>query len=177
MNDPTLRSLFEQIIRDAKLLLSRPADRYVISENIVGLCEQGISMVTHTVIEVRPPVWEEHTTVEAKERQIPRWMMERGVEGDFFNPHFENRECKEAGCRPAFPSEMPYKKPFKLIDNQGNVIFDSLDPGSTSESEMEHARRTMTPEEFEALYTNISPYRSGPLSDWFIKPPKEPEPE
>lgn len=94
-----LRSIFEAIIR----AVGTPGNPVYIVDTprIVALAERGISLLSHSKIEeTKPPYWEEHD-------REPRWMMSIGVEGDRFNPHLEDSGCKESGCRPAFPKEIP----------------------------------------------------------------------
>jgi hypothetical protein len=130
MGNKDLRSIFEQIAHRADHVYRTADARFAMlrrdMQEISSLCEQGISSITHTSVETREPVWEEHP-------KAPRWMMERGVEGDFFNPHLENDECKVAGCRPAFPGEIPRNSP---------------------ELDAEFTKRTMTPTEYRSLFTN-----------------------
>jgi hypothetical protein len=157
MGSNDLRTIFEHIISEAS------AGRHlhpIRMDRIMNLCEQGISSITHTTIETREPLWEEHP------RSV-HWMMERGVEGDFFNPHLENDECKAAGCRPAFPGEIPRTQNTTsptvsdddiLRESGGEEPSDQLAAqqlrkyGRTGHDVLR--KRTMTPAEYRSLFTN-----------------------
>jgi hypothetical protein len=70
------------------ILLQRPVGR--ITERLPDVRKDGVSALGLITVEAQETPWV----------HCGEMMLERGVEGHWFNPHMKNDQCEAMGCRP-----------------------------------------------------------------------------